>query len=550
MISVQTVIGMKSIRNKLLPLAALALMLALAVTRSALGGPDTVVVCPGEFRQALAPWLELRRSQGHAIQLVSSEGTAEQIRERIRTVGGPPAIRSLLLVGGTGSSAASDALGRRPWIPAHYQTAKVVDRWGPEREIATDNWYADFDDDGVPDVAIGRLTVESADELRAVVKKIVAYEKQPDFHRWRSRVNFVAGASGFSPIVDALLETTARQIISAGIPAGYETKFTYANWRSPFCPDPRRFHETLIDRLNEGCLFWVYMGHGQRTGIARLRVPGGMVRCLDCGDADELHCACGSECSPPIALFFACYTGAFDSRQRCLADELLRADGGPVAIVAGSRTTMPYAMTVFGSELIDQCFREHAATLGEAILGAKRRLVGSVPGGMDSRRLVMDALAKAASPAGSDLAAERLEHVALFNLIGDPLLQLHFPQEIKITVRDSATAGEAVALSGKSPCRGRCTIELVMDQDDSYKPRSRFDSSADALSDYQRAYERSNHPPLCSTEMIVEPGDFNATLEIPPTVSGRCKLRAFVAGSNDCALGSTTIEVTSRPAAN
>ena len=270
--------------------AALATFATLASGRLALAGPDTVVVCPGEFRDAMTPWLELRKSQGHTAQIVSSEGTNEQIRQRIRSAGNSAAVRFILLVGGANPELATDRDVRRRSVPTHFQTAKVIDRWGPEKEIASDNWYADFDDDGVPDAAIGRLTVESADELREVVKKIVAYENQPDYHRWRSRVNFVAGASGFSPVVDALLETTARQIISAGIPAAYETKFTYANWHSPFCPDPRRFHETLLDRLNEGSLFWVYMGHGRPTGIAPLRLPGYSVPCLDCSNAGELQC--------------------------------------------------------------------------------------------------------------------------------------------------------------------------------------------------------------------------------------------------------------------
>ena len=531
------------IRISTKPLLAVAVfeLIGLASGASIQGATDTVVVCPGEFREALTPWLEFRESRGHSVQLVSNEGTPDQIRERIRKAGEPTTIRFVLLVGSANPRLGLAPDVRRRSVPTHYQTAKVVDRWGPEKEIATDNWYADFDGNGVPDAAIGRLTVESADELRAVVKKILAYEEQPDFHRWRSRVNFVAGASGFSPVVDALLETTARQIISAGIPAAYETKFTYANWRSPYCPDPRLFHETLINRLNEGCLFWVYMGHGRPTGIAPLRLPGGNVRCLDCGDVEGLHCTDG----PPIALFFACYTGAFDARERCLADEMLRAEGGPVAVIAGSRTTMPYAMTVFGSELIDQCFRYHAVTLGEALLGAKRRLVGTGSTGWDSRRLVMDALAKAIGPKGSDLAAERLEHLAIFNLIGDPLLTMHFPREVQIAAPQSARAGDQILVSGTSPCSGDCTIELVTDQgaDDSCQRRSHFDPSTNALAEYQRSYTEANHPALGSAQTAIAAGNFSVSLEIPPTASGHCRLRAFVAGAGDCALGSTEFEI-------
>jgi Peptidase family C25 len=522
------------------------LSLLLAVSAAAMATdsePDVAVVCPAEFRAALNPWLEFRKGQGHTIEIVSNDGSADQIRERIRAAAKPGKLRFVLLVGGANPRLNSDAAVRRRSIPPHLEPAKVIVHWGPETEIASDNWYADLDGDGVPDLAIGRLTVESAAELAAVVKKILGYEQQPDFHRWRSRINFVAGASGFDPVVDALLETTARGLISGGVPAAYETEFTYANWHSAYCPDPRSFHATLVDRLNEGCLFWVYMGHGRRTAIDYLRLPAGRVRSLDCGDMSELHCTAGS----PIALFLACYTGALDASPRCLADELLRAPGGPVAIIGGSRTTMPYAMAVFGSEMIDQCFRFHAATVGEAMLEAKRRMVGAGQTPWDSHRLLMDAVAKAASPQGSDLAAERLEHLHLFNLIGDPLLALHFPREMELTAERSATAGDKLEVSGRSPCEGHCTIELVADHDaaDAAQPRQKFESTDEALRDYQRRYCQMNHPPLATAEATVESGRFAAALPIPSTAAGRYRLRAFVQGNRDCALGSTAVDVQS-----
>jgi hypothetical protein len=523
-----------------------ALLIALSAATSANSPADVAVVSSNGFRTALTPWIEFRRSQGHVVAVISNEGTDDQIRDRIRAVAKSGKLRFVLLVGGANPRMDVDPAVRRRSIPAHFERAKVVDRWGPETEIATDNWYADLDGDGVPDVAIGRLPVESADELTAVVKKILAYERQPSFERWRSRINFVAGASGFSPVVDALLENTAWGLISSGIPPVYKTDFTYANWHSAYCPDPRQFHETLMGQLNEGCLFWVYMGHGSRTGISRMRLPTGQVRSLDCGDMSELHCTVG----PPIALFLACYTAAFDSPQRCLADELLRAPGGPVAVIGGSRTTMPYAMTVFGSEMIDQCFRDHAATIGEAMLGAKRRMVGAGQTGWDSRRLLMDALAKAASPAGSDLAAERFEHLHLFNLIGDPLLTLRFPKEMEVTAERSAFAGERIAVSGHAPCDGRCTIQLVSDHDgaEGTALRQQFDDSDDALAAYQRRYREMNHPPFATIETTVEHGKFAATLPIPSNSAGRCRIRAFLAGKSDCAAGAVTLVVNQTPA--
>jgi len=43
--------------------------------------------------------------------------------------------------------------------------------------FASDNRYADVDgDDGVPDMAVGRLPVMTSEELDAVISKITAYE--------------------------------------------------------------------------------------------------------------------------------------------------------------------------------------------------------------------------------------------------------------------------------------------------------------------------------------------------------------------------------------
>lgn len=43
-------------------------------------------------------------------------------------------------------------------VPTHLAKAQVNIVFGSE-PIATDNWYADFDDDGVPEAAVGRLPV-------------------------------------------------------------------------------------------------------------------------------------------------------------------------------------------------------------------------------------------------------------------------------------------------------------------------------------------------------------------------------------------------------
>ena len=153
--------------------------------------------------------------------------------------------------------------------------------------------------------------------------------------------------------------------------------------------------------MNEGCLFWVYLGHGSTRSLDHIHVPGGHYPIMGCQQAAGLRCRSGS----PIACFLACYTAAFDQPEDCLAEELLRSPGGPVAVVGGSRVTMPYAMAVMGTEMLDQCFVQHCPTLGEAILRAKRKMVD--PADKNQNRVMLDALATLLSPAPADLAAER-----------------------------------------------------------------------------------------------------------------------------------------------
>ena len=145
-------------------------------------------------------------------------------------------------------------------LPTYKAKAKINLRWGSEPEIATDNWYADLDDDAVPDLAVGRLTADTKEELSLIVDKILAYERTDDAGPWRRRINLVAAAGRFGPLVDTAVETVTKKFLTNGIPPGYATTVTYGSWPSAYCPDPRNFHRISLGRLNEGCLFWVYVG--------------------------------------------------------------------------------------------------------------------------------------------------------------------------------------------------------------------------------------------------------------------------------------------------
>ena len=72
------------------------------------------------------------------------------------------------------------------------------------------------------------------------------------------------------------------------------------------------------------------MGHGLPTELDRVRRHAGSEPILSVADVPKLRCPVRS----PLAVFVACYTGAFDARADSLAEELLLAEQGPIAVVA------------------------------------------------------------------------------------------------------------------------------------------------------------------------------------------------------------------------
>jgi hypothetical protein len=386
------------------------------VAARALAAPDTLVVCPAEFRAALAPWETYRRGQSHELEFVDPPTTADELHAAIRQAAGGGQLKFVVLVG--------DA----PAIPTQYAEAKINLLWGSEPTIATDQLYADVDGDAVPDVAVGRIPADSIPELHAVVRKGLRYEQNSDQGSWRRQLDVVAGAGGFGPLTDALIEAAGRSIFQQVVPANYKVR------QLPADPD------ATCAQISAGSFAWIYLGHGMPTMLDVANTPRGERPILAVGDVPRLRC--GAKC--PLAVLVACYTGAIDARRDCLAEELMLNPQGPVAAIAATRVTMPYGNSVFGCELLRAALADHPATLGEVWTQAQRKTLAAAPAN-DSLRESLDSLARGVSPPPTDLAGERREHVLMYQLLGDPLLRLNYPQAESRPVGPIALAPDARA---------------------------------------------------------------------------------------------------------
>lgn len=523
-------------------------------------GPDTVVICPAEFRDALEPWVEYRRRQGHRLLVLPSSDDPELIRADILRVAEAGELKSVVLIGDvppeslTGpevddqrrrlDKAIIDARKQRiaDWhVPTFFVPAKVNVQFGSSEEIASDIGFSDLDSDGQPDLSIGRLPVDTPDQLTNLIARIISYENRLHTDYSARRVNILAEPGNFGAIADSILEMTAKRFIRSGIPSAYDINTVFANSRSPFCPDPRQLLTTNLERLNEGALFWVYIGHGQSWYLHPMRHADRWFSLLDSRNVQNLAC----QNHPPIAVFFCCYTGAFDGEHDCLAEEMMLTDGGPIASFAATRVTMPFAMTVMADALLREHFSQSSDNLGELVLRAKRASSRPADDGEDPRRWMFQ-LAQLFSPTREMLDDELRENSALYNLLGDPLLRLSKPNDVELKVAERIDAANLLTVEGTLPNPGRVTIELCYRRDrvlHEVSPRNANSANELDWVDWQVDYEKSNER-VCRYEVVDLPaGPFTRDIWVPSYARGACNVRVFVQHETGFDLGATDVYV-------
>ena len=534
---------------------------------------DTVVVRPAAWAEAIGPWKAYREAQGHRIAELDTSSDSRTIRAAIAQLASAQAepIRYVLLAGDVSADAARN-------VPTCYYDSTAMSQFGGEATIASDNPYADLDGDNVPELAIGRIPADSAAQLQQVLTRVMAFEQHRDFSSWRRDVHVVAGVGGFGAIADSIVEMTTRRFLADRIPGWSDLSMTQASVDSHYCPDPRRFSETCIDRMNQGGMFWVYIGHGHVKTLDYVLAGEDWLPILTHAHVPAVNV--GGR--PPIAVFLACYTGAFDAIEDSLAEELMLSPTGPIASLAASRVSGPYGLAMLSDGLLSSCFDQQADTLGDVVLTAKQRLfqtsaaetstaekspralsvtstsgrpaghtsdrpAGQVSGHMDQLQMI-GAIASALSPSDYDLAAERREHVWQMNLLGDPLLRLCHPGPLALQVAARAAPGETIQIVGTSDVPGRLSVELVLRRD---QVRKELDAvGVDLISErgraaFQQRYQAANQRVLLMQEFSLEDsGDFQVALGIPADLArGKYAVRAYLEGQAACRAGYCEINI-------
>jgi hypothetical protein len=320
-------------------------------------GGDIVMIVHPDFVSSLAPLVRLRESQGHRVQLVTTEQLYDEYNFGERS---PFAMRAFLQDAVSHWSRKPQFLllvGDASFDPRNYLGFGQTD-FVPTRIIetsafktASDDWFTDFQQTGFATLPTGRLPVSTPAEADLVVSKIVNYEQRTSAGDWSSQALFIADQN-----VDTNF-SNATAAAAVNLPSALSPNRLLTDGL-----DQATARSRIISALNNGALLVNYDGHGaeQQWSFADL---------FDNNDAQALT----NGGRLPVYLLMDCLNGFFqDVYEESLAEAIILApNGGGVAVWASSGFTDQPPQATMNQALLHQFQLHPGSPLGKLILDAK-----------------------------------------------------------------------------------------------------------------------------------------------------------------------------------
>jgi hypothetical protein len=316
---------------------------------------DMAIITHGAFMDTLQPLQALREVQGRCVALINIEDVYDEFSFGAES---PWALRDFL-----------DHARARWQLPPHFVLLVGDASFDPRNylglgdfdlvptklvetvyfETASDDWFVDQDDDGLPELAVGRLPVRTVEEATTVISKIIEYE-QGDTNGRSNGALIVADENEDFDFEAASIDVEDLLPVDMPVTEIFRGQTDTATAKSE-----------LLSHLNEGPALVNYMGHGS------VEVWRGNLLTSE----DALNLENGMRL--PFVVSITCLNGFFhDLYTDSLAEALLKAeDGGAVAVWTSSGLTYPAQQAVLNQELVRLLFSEESLTLGEAAMGAK-----------------------------------------------------------------------------------------------------------------------------------------------------------------------------------
>ena len=327
-----------------------------------LDAPDYLVITHRTFVDALAALVALRAQQGYTPALIDIEDIYDEFSFGQKT---PQALKKFLTHAQTGwaqpprfvalaGDATSDPRDYAGFGDADFVPTKLVDMDAVELESATDEWFADADEDGLPELAVGRLPMRTVEQAETMVAKLVTYA-QAAAGAWTKEVVLLADSD--DPTWS--FEVDAAQIRDV-LPAGYTAHEVLAGAAG----GTAAARTELFDLVGQGQFLVNYLGHGSTY------VWGKHADLLTSADVTG---GWQPQAGLPIVVAMNCLNGFFQGiyGEESLAETFLRAPQWAVAMWASSGITYAAAQGAVNQEFVRVVFGGLTQTVGEAVVAAK-----------------------------------------------------------------------------------------------------------------------------------------------------------------------------------
>ncbi|CAN5197329.1 hypothetical protein BH09SUM1_BH09SUM1_07540 [soil metagenome] len=340
------------------------------------GPTDYLAIVHGPLRGELAPLLEYRKSQGLYVSQMSvddvynafsyGEEKYQAIYDAIQWVYTEfpgRRVREVLLVGE----------GSEYWWEYRRPTKDVTENMLPvfgwndsDIQIRGDDSYTLLSGNGpMSDVELGRISVNTPEELKIMVKKIMGYEQSAPSGEWRNRNLFVTDDEPeFEQVATEIVE---KSMGGANLPKFMLLQdFPYEDYfRGFWRKRSSQMTDRLVDVWNQGALTVTYIGHGGPNLWSSERI-------LHIRDVDRLE----DGGRHAILLAGSCDTGwvdyPVDPVRSSLSEQLTRKEnGGAVAAFIPIDGTSSYEHNYLLTAFFQAMYKDGYRDVGTASLLAK-----------------------------------------------------------------------------------------------------------------------------------------------------------------------------------
>lgn len=386
------------------------------------------------------------------------------------------------------------------------------------KAYATDDYFAYLDDNegtidtqGRMDIGVGRLPVESLDEARTTVDKLIQYIRNEQTGKWKNQLVYLAddGENGtHTETAEKSAELVRIKnpdfIVHKIFLDAYPQEVNASGESYPLAKN------RVLNLLKNGVLFFNYSGHGGYNAITNESI-------LNIKDIAGM-----TNKNQAFWLFATCNFAQCDAGKRSAAETaVLNPKGGAIGILAATRTVFASQNTNLNRSVCDTLFGHsdvfhYDMTLGEAISIGKNLL-------------------------GSD------ENKLAYVLLGDPCMRLNYPTDYHVetlTEMDTLNALSVQHVEGRiidedlntvSDFNGKVDI-TIYDKMQSIPTRDNDNAGGDprviAYNDYPNT--------IFSGATDVKDGLFNYTFMVPKDIrynfdNGRIVYYAVTADSLETA---------------